>query len=83
MRVEKKPSVLEYWEIFDDNWPSTVIVGIEHREEEVYGVMINNKNSPEKGIRSLSGAELLAILKVVDASRCKVKDINIKMLYIS
>ena len=78
MRAEKHPSKMEYWSMIDDKLLLPILVGVEHNGDEVMGVMINNPNPNERGIvknvRTITGVELLAVLKAVEESKSKVRD---------
>lgn len=82
MRVEKLPSKMEYWHLLDDKWEVPATIGIEHQNGEVHGVLINNPNNP-KGIRSLSGVELLGILKCIEQCDGKIRAYDLGLIYIS
>lgn len=82
MRVEKLPSKMEYWHLLDDRWKVPAMIGIEHADGEVHGVMFNNPNDP-KGVRILTGIELLGILKCIEQSEAKIKDFDIRLAFIS
>lgn len=58
------------------------MIGIEHEEGEVRGVLLNNPNNP-KGIRTLTGIELLGILKCIEQGDAKIKDYDVKLAFIS
>lgn len=54
---------MEYWRCLDDGLEQPILVGVEHQDGSVHGVMLHNFNTGL--VYTLKGVELEALISVI------------------
>jgi len=74
--IKKLDSTMDYWNIKLTPYLEPLLIGIEHKGDEVHGVLLRN---PAKNTSvSISGAELKAIMMAINHGHLSLPSIELE-----